>query len=376
MAFRRFFIFIFSIDCALSTKLQSASVTCDAFANLPSTSEARTREIQLLRKLDHKNIVKLKAVASGDPVAESGDVSSEIYFVLEYVEHDLAGILSASQHFSGTSEAALPSFRNAHHLTRGHRNKAQPRQHQALRCAAHQWHEVTLPPSNRRHRVTNAFPFSRYCHAHNVLHRDIKASNLLISKTGELKIADFGLARLVTDKRKDLTPTVITLWYRPPEILLGLKKYDSKADMWSVGCVLAELLNGRPLFPASSESEMLKSIWNFCGYPSDKSWPAFKALLASGPHRALFANFKPSTKDFRTSWRELRPEATELELQLLSGLLQLDPLQRLSAEQARDHKWFQVIFLPPCDARVLSFADSRDRKHRGPITSTCRTSSR
>ena len=73
----------------------------------------------------------------------------------------------------------------------------------------------------------------------------------MISKTGELKIADFGLARQVTDKRKDLTPTVITLWYRPPEILLGLKKYDSKADMWSVGCVLAELLNGRPLFPAS-----------------------------------------------------------------------------------------------------------------------------
>ena len=108
----------------------------------------------------------------------------------------------------------------------------------------------------------------RYCHSLNVLHRDIKASNLLISKTGELKIADFGLARMVTDKRKDLTPTVITLWYRPPEILLGLKKYDSKADMWSVGCVLAELLNGRPLFPASSEPEMLKSIWNFCGYPT------------------------------------------------------------------------------------------------------------
>jgi cell division cycle 2-like protein len=175
-----------------------------------------------------------------------------------------------------------------------------------------------------------------------VLHRDIKASNLLISKTGELKIADFGLARLVTDKRKDLTPTVITLWYRPPEILLGLKKYDNKADMWSVGCVLAELLNGRPLFPASSESEMLKSIWNFCGYPSDKSWPAFKTLLASGPHRMLFANFKPSPKDFRTSWRELRPEASEMELQLLSGLLHLDPQQRLSADQAAHHPWFRV----------------------------------
>ena len=175
-----------------------------------------------------------------------------------------------------------------------------------------------------------------------MLHRDIKASNLLISNTGELKIADFGLARMVSDKRKDLTPTVITLWYRPPEILLGLKKYDSKADMWSVGCVLAELLNGRPLFPASSEAEMLKSIWNFCGYPTEKTWPAFKSLLATGPHRAVFANFKPPTKDFRASWRELRPDATELELELLSGLLHLDPLQRFTAETALNHKWFKV----------------------------------
>ena len=94
----------------LSSKLPSASVSCDAFVISPSISKARTREIQLLRKLDHKNIVKLKAVASGVPAAESGDVSSEIYFVLEYVEHDLAGILSASQHFSGAFEATLAAF--------------------------------------------------------------------------------------------------------------------------------------------------------------------------------------------------------------------------------------------------------------------------
>jgi hypothetical protein len=82
---------------------------------------------------------------------------------------------------------------------------------------------------------------------------------------------------------------------------------------------------------------------HFFRYPTDKSWPAFKPLLATGPHRALFANFKPSTKDFRMSWRELRPEASELELHLLSGLLSLDPQQRFSADQARDHKWFQVF---------------------------------
>jgi serine/threonine protein kinase len=298
---------------------------------------AANREIQLLRKLNHKNIVKLKAVASNHPVALTGDVSSEIYFVLEYVEHDLAGILSASQHFAGEifPRASAPQLMQI------------PQKLNSVSVTLNIMHFNCSTASGF---VSTRFPAlsslnltaPRYCHAHNVLHRDIKASNLLISKTGELKIADFGLARLVTDKRKDLTPTVITLWYRPPEILLGLKKYDSKADMWSVGCVLAELLNGRPLFPASSEPEMLKSIWNFCGYPSEKSWPQFKQLLASGPHRALFANFKPSTKDFRTSWRELRPDASELELQLLSGLLHLDPQQRLSADEAALHKWFGV----------------------------------
>jgi serine/threonine protein kinase len=192
----------------------------------PHTSR---REIQLLRKLSHKNIVKLKAVASNQPVGDSADVSSEIYFVLEYVEHDLAGILSASQHFAGKalccSLYALPLLRSASYPAI--RNQTQPGQHQALRWSAARRHQVhpphvlalnaLTPHSSPRPAALTPYssprPAARYCHAQNVLHRDIKASNLLISKTGELKIADFGLARMVSDKRKDLTPTVITLWY-------------------------------------------------------------------------------------------------------------------------------------------------------------------
>lgn len=157
-------------------------------------------------------------MASNQPVGDSADVSSEIYFVLEYVEHDLAGILSASQHFAGKalccSLYALPLLRSASYPAI--RNQTQPGQHQALRRSAARRHQVHPPHVLALNALTpysSPRPAARYCHAQNVLHRDIKASNLLISKTGELKIADFGLARMVSDKRKDLTPTVITLWY-------------------------------------------------------------------------------------------------------------------------------------------------------------------
>jgi cyclin-dependent kinase 12/13 len=93
-----------------------------------------------------------------------------------------------------------------------------------------------------------------YCHVNQVLHRDIKGSNLLIDNEGNLKLADFGLARsFSTDHTGNLTNRVITLWYRPPELLLGATKYGPAVDMWSVGCIFAELLNGKPILPGKNE---------------------------------------------------------------------------------------------------------------------------
>ncbi|PNX91220.1 cyclin-dependent kinase, partial [Trifolium pratense] len=93
-----------------------------------------------------------------------------------------------------------------------------------------------------------------YCHVNQVLHRDIKGSNLLIDNEGNLKLADFGLARSFSNEHNaNLTNRVITLWYRPPELLLGTTRYGPAVDMWSVGCIFAELLHGKPIFPGKDE---------------------------------------------------------------------------------------------------------------------------
>lgn len=97
----------------------------------------------------------------------------------------------------------------------------------------------------------------KHCHSRGVLHRDIKGSNLLIDKNGVLKIADFGLATTIDpNKKQKLTSRVVTLWYRPPELLLGATDYGASVDLWSTGCILAELLAGKPIMPGRTEVKM------------------------------------------------------------------------------------------------------------------------
>ena len=113
-----------------------------------------------------------------------------------------------------------------------------------------------------------------FVHRRGMLHRDIKASNLLLNNRGELKIADFGLARsLNTDEERPYTNRVITLWYRPPELLLGNEVYGPEVDMWSTGCILGELYNRRPVFRAENEIDQLEAISKVCGTPTPAAWP-------------------------------------------------------------------------------------------------------
>lgn len=114
-----------------------------------------------------------------------------------------------------------------------------------------------------------------YCHRNNVLHRDIKGSNLLLDNNGILKLADFGLARPFnsSEKKQILTNRVITLWYRPPELLLGTFHYGPEIDMWSVGCIMAELLSKKTLFPGRNSIDQLDKIYQVCGSPNANNWP-------------------------------------------------------------------------------------------------------
>ena len=123
------------------------------------------------------------------------------------------------------------------------------------------------------------------------MHRDLKPQNLLINRTGELKLADFGLARAFGIPVRCYSAEVVTLWYRPPDVLFGAKLYTTSIDMWSAGCIFAELANaGRPLFPGSDVDDQLKRIFKLLGTPSEDNWPGMTQL----PDFKPFPMYQPS----------------------------------------------------------------------------------
>ncbi|XP_038721085.1 probable serine/threonine-protein kinase At1g54610 isoform X2 [Tripterygium wilfordii] len=174
------------------------------FDNLePESVKFMAREILILRCLDHPNVVKLEGLATSR-------MSCSLYLVFEYMEHDLAGL------------AASPGIRFT-----------EPQ----VKCY-----------------MLQLLSGLEHCHNRHVLHRDIKGSNLLIDNGGILKIADFGLASFFDPNHKQpMTSRVVTLWYRPPELLLGATDYGVGVDLWSAGCILAELLAGKPIMPGRTE---------------------------------------------------------------------------------------------------------------------------
>ena len=120
-----------------------------------------------------------------------------------------------------------------------------------------------------------------FCHQHRVLHRDLKPQNLLINREGELKLADFGLARAFGIPVRSYTHEVVTLWYRAPDVLMGSRRYSTPVDIWSIGCIFAEMSNGRPLFPGTSENHQLSLIFRALGTPTEEiyliSWTCLTA---------------------------------------------------------------------------------------------------
>lgn len=161
------------------------------------------REIIVMRKLDHPNVLKILGLITAS-------VSSSLYLVFEYMDHDLLGL------------ASIPGI-----------NFSQPQ----VKCYMKQ-----------------LLSGLHHCHSRGVLHRDIKGSNILIDSNGILKIADFGLVTFFDPQNNaPLTSRVVTLWYRPPELLLGACHYGVGVDLWSAGCILGELYTGKPILPGKTE---------------------------------------------------------------------------------------------------------------------------
>ncbi|XP_072965644.1 probable serine/threonine-protein kinase At1g54610 [Typha angustifolia] len=264
------------------------------FDNLePESVKFMAREILILRRLDHPNIIKLEGLVTSR-------MSCSLYLVFEYMEHDLAGLAS----FPGLkfTETQVKCYMQ-----------------QLLRGLDH-------------------------CHSRGILHRDIKGSNLLIDNSGILKIADFGLASFFDpDQQHPLTSRVVTLWYRPPELLLGATNYGISVDLWSTGCILAELYAGKPIMPGRTEVEQLHKIFKLCGSPSEDYWRKSKL-----PHATIFKPQHPYRRCVADTFKDFPPPA----LALMDILLSVDPADRGTAALALKSEFFTTKPLA-CDPSSL-----------------------
>ncbi|KAJ1973188.1 Cyclin-dependent kinase 10 [Dimargaris verticillata] len=172
------------------------------------------------------------------------------------------------------------------------------------------------------------------------MHSDLKLSNLLVTAQGTLKIADFGLGRIYATPSERMTPRVVTLWYRAPELLLGDKRYTPAVDMWSVGCIFGEFLLHQPCLPGTSELQQLERIVDLLGTPRERIWPGIRNL----PLYRSMALPKQPYNNVRVRFANASPGAH----QLLNALFTYDPNERVTAGQALAHGYFQEA--PPAPA--------------------------
>ncbi|XP_059125810.1 cyclin-dependent kinase 3 isoform X1 [Peromyscus eremicus] len=245
---------------------------------VPSTA---IREISLLKELKHPNIVKLLDVVHRE---------KKLYLVFEFLTQDL------KKHMDSTPTSGLPL-----HVVKSY--------------------------------LSQLLQGLNFCHCHRVIHRDLKPQNLLINQCGAIKLADFGLARAFGVPLRTYTHEVVTLWYRAPEILLGSKFYSTAVDVWSIGCIFAEMVTGKPLFPGDSEIDQLFRIFRTLGTPSEDTWPGVSQL---SDYKSSFPKW--TRKGLEEIMPRLGPEGKDLLLQLL----QYDPSQRISAKTALAHPYFST----------------------------------
>lgn len=246
---------------------------------VPSTA---IREISLLKEMNDPNIVKLfNIIAEGH----------KVYLVFEFLDLDLKKYMEAIPSGMGLGEDMVKRFMNQ--LVSG----------------------------------------VKYCHSHRILHRDLKPQNLLIDKEGNLKLADFGLARAFGVPLRTYTHEVVTLWYRSPEILLGGKQYSTGVDMWSVGCIFAEMCTRKALFPGDSEIDEIFKIFRLLGTPDENMWPGVTS----------FPDYKSSFPRWeRVDTERMVPNLEPAGLDLLDAMLVYDPAGRISAKQALLHDYFMT----------------------------------
>ncbi|KAF9351221.1 Cyclin-dependent kinase catalytic subunit [Mortierella sp. AD094] len=247
---------------------------------VPSTA---IREISLLKELKHVNVVELIEIIHDE---------TKLYLVFEFLDLDLKRYMD--------------------------------REAKATKVDG-------LPMEQVKKYLFQLLQGVEFCHARRILHRDLKPQNLLIDDKKRLKLADFGLARAFGIPLRTYTHEVVTLWYRAPEILLGSRHYSTAVDMWSVGCIFAEMITRKPLFPGDSEIDELFKIFELRGTPNEQIWPGVQELK----------DWKPTFPQWgRSGMDTVLPTLNKEGLDLISQMLEYDPARRISAKRALQHSFF------------------------------------
>ncbi|KAJ4468845.1 kinase-like domain-containing protein [Lentinula aciculospora] len=292
------------------------------------------REIIILKALRHESVIEILDMFI---VHSTETEPMSVYMVFPYMDHDLAGLLENER--------------------------------------------VKLQPSQIKLYMKQLLEGTEYMHRNHILHRDMKAANLLISNTGSLRIADFGLARtfdaqeykdtatpyptfdnLDRKERRErkYTNCVVTRWYRPPELLLGARNYGGEVDIWGIGCVFGEMFNRRPILPGNSDIDQLDRIWGLCGTPNQHTWPNYDKLPGCDGMKRFTATFSRRVKQL---YEGIGPETVDL----LDQLLICNPQQRITASQALEHDYFWTDPLPADPKTLPTYEASHEydkRSHR------------
>jgi len=265
------------------------------------------REIRILQLLRHENIVNLIEICR-TKATQFNRHKSTFYLVFDFCAHDLAGLLS---NFT-----------------------------------------VKFSPGEIKKVVQQLLNGLYYIHSNKIIHRDMKAANVLITKQGILKLADFGLARAISINKNGApnryTNRVVTLWYRPPELLLGERNYGPAVDLWGAGCIMAEMWTRSPIMQGNTEQHQLTLIAQLCGAITTEVWPGVENLdlyskmeLPKGSKRRVKERLKHYVKD---------PYACDL----IDKLLWLDPGKRMDADAALNHDLFWTDPMPCSLEKMLS----------------------
>ncbi|KAF5273468.1 hypothetical protein FQA39_LY07485 [Lamprigera yunnana] len=262
------------------------------FEGVPSTA---LREISLLKGLRHSNIIELLDVIYKPP---------NLYLVFDYLDIDLKKYIDNTE--TVMSDELLKSYMK-----------------QLLEGVA-------------------------YLHMHRILHRDLKPQNILLDKEGHIKLADFGLSRSFSLPSKTYTHEVVTLWYRAPELLLGTPIYCTAIDIWSIGCIMTEMITKQALFPGDSEIDQLYKIFKLLGTPNDAVWPGVSRLPDFSTNFPQWDANPPS--------KFIPSRSTEVK-EFLDNLLVYNPQKRLSAYQALTSDFLNDVKLTCPELKCFIKAD-------------------